>query len=154
LEDVVNVAAAEVRWLNGRLETAKASGEPPDLSGIDVQLVKDALDILGIGGWSLLKPDGPLWYRGYATDDDAALDAPVTAFLQRWDADRLVVGHTVQRDFRIGARLGGRIFLIDTGMLTPVYKGTGSALEIDGAAVRALYADGTRVELPAAAMGR
>jgi hypothetical protein len=154
LEDVLNVAAAEVRWLNARLEKAKADGAPPDVSGIDIQLVQEAVEILGIGGWSLLKPDGPLWYRGYATTDEAALEAPLAPFLQRWNADRIVVAHTVQRDYRIGTRLGGRIFLIDTGMLTPVYKGSGSALEIAGAAVHAIYADGTRVDLAAPARAR
>lgn len=150
LEDVVTVAAAEVRWLNGVLEKAKVDGGTPDLSGIDVALVKEAVDILGIGGWSLLAPEGPLWYRGYALAEDAALDAPLASFLQRWDADRLVVAHTVQRDARIRARLAGRLFLIDTGMLAPVYKGAASALEIDGAAVHALYTDGTRVTVTGA----
>jgi Calcineurin-like phosphoesterase len=147
LEDVLSVAAAEVRWLNSRLEQAKAAGAPPDLQGIDVELVALSADVLQIGGWSLLKADGPLWYRGYSADDDAALDGPATAFLQRWDVDRLVVGHTVQRDFRIRARVSGRVFLIDTGMLAPVYKGSASALEIDGASAHAIYADGTRVKL-------
>lgn len=147
LEDVVDVAAAEVRWLNGILDKAKAEGAAPDLAGIDVSLVKEAVDILGIGSWSLLAPEGPLWYRGYAMGEEVALEAALSAFLQRWDADRIVVAHTVQRDARIHARLSGRVFLIDTGMLAPVYKGTGSAIEFDGARVTAIYADGTRTPL-------
>lgn len=147
LEDVLGIAAAEVRWLNGRIERAKADGTTPDVSGIDIALVKEAAEILSIGSWSLLKADGPLWYRGYANADDASLTTLVPDFLARWNADRIVVGHTVTPDFRIRPRVAGRVFLIDTGMLAPVYKGRASALELIGAGIQAIYADGQRVDL-------
>ena len=147
LEDVVAVAAAEVRWTSARIADGKARGEAPDLGDIDIALVRDAAEFLGIDQWSLLASDGPLWYRGYATAEEATLDAPFTALLKFWNAERLVVGHTPAPPFRIRARLQGRLFLIDTGMLTPVYKGTGSALEFDTGRVTALYADGTRLPL-------
>lgn len=150
LEDLLAVAAAEVRWVNALAEAAKAKGEAPDLAGVDVALVKEAAAITGMAAWSLLDGDGPLWYRGYAMADDAALEAPFTALLARWNADRLVVGHTVNRDFRVRQRLGGRLFLIDTGMLTPVYKGTGAALAFEGAGVTVFYGDGRRDVLTAA----
>jgi hypothetical protein len=42
------------------------------------------------------------------------------------------VGHTVQRTARIRARVGGKLMLIDTGMLSSYYHGgKPSALEID-----------------------
>lgn len=147
LEDVLGIAAAEVRWLNGRIARAKADGAAPNLSGIDVELVKEAAAILEIGSWSLLKADGPLWYRGYANADEASLTTLVPDFLARWNADRIVVGHTVTPDFRIRPRVGGRVFLIDTGMLAPVYKGNASALELVGAGAQAIYADGQRIAL-------
>jgi hypothetical protein len=145
-EDILAVAAAEVRWTTAILAAAKERGETPNLEGIDVDLVREANDILQIGTWSLLAGDGPLWYRGYATAADEALQAPVTSLLERWKVRRIVVGHTVNRDFRIRARFGS-VFLIDTGMLAPVYKGMASALEINGAETTALYADGTRTPL-------
>jgi Calcineurin-like phosphoesterase len=145
-EDTLAVAAAEVRWTAAILSDAKAKGETPSLEGIDVGLVKEANDILQIASWSLLAGEGPLWYRGYATADDAVLQAPVAALLARWKASRLVVGHTPQRDGRIRARFGS-VFLIDTGMLAEVYKGSASALEIVGDRVSALYPDGTRTPL-------
>jgi len=148
-EDVLAVAAAEVRWTNGVLERAKLAGETPDLSGIDVDLVREAADVLQIGTWSLLAGDGPLWYRGYATADDAVLEPAVAGLLARWKVSRIVVGHTPQRDFRIRARFGS-VFLIDTGMLAEVYKGVPSALEIAGGQTTAAYADGTRTPLGAA----
>lgn len=147
LEDLLAVAAAEVRWLNGRVAAATAKGESPDLAGLDIALVKEAAAFTGLGGWSLLDGDGPLWYRGYATQDAATLEAPLMALLARWEADRIVVGHTVNRDFHIRSRLGGRIFLIDTGMLKTVYQGIGSALDFEGAAVQAIYGDGRRQDV-------
>lgn len=145
IEDTINVAAAEVRWVNALVARAKETGEAPDVRGVDPQLVQDVSALLGIAEWSLLKPEGPLWYRGYAMAEEATIDAPLTGLLERWDADRLVVGHTVNRDFHIHTRLAGRLFLIDTGMLAPVYKGSPSALELVDGVARALYADG-RVE--------
>ena len=147
LEDVLAVAAAEVRWTNGLVAAAKERGESPDLGDVDLALVREAADVLGIGEWSLLDGEGPLWYRGYALADEATLDVPFTGLLAHWSAQRLVLGHTVNRDFRIKTRLGGRLFLIDTGMLAPVYKGNASALELDGGRATALYADGTRTVL-------
>lgn len=149
LEDLLALAAAEVRWVNALAEAAKEKGEAPDLSGVDLALVKEAAAITGVGEWSLLDGDGPLWYRGYAMAEEATLDAPFTALLARWNADRLVVGHTVSRDFTVRQRLGGRLFLIDTGMLTAVYKGTGAALAFDGAGVTVFYGDGRRDVLTA-----
>ena len=112
--------------------------------------MREASEILQIGTWSLLAGDGPLWYRGYAKAEDEALQAPVTALAGRGGRSaRIVVGHTVNRDFRIRARFGS-VFLIDTGMLAPVYKGMASALEIGGPQTTALYADGTRTPLRAA----
>ena len=45
---------------------------------------------------------------------------------------------------RIRDRFDGRVFFIDTGMLSTVYeRGRASALEISGGRLRALYLDGS-----------
>jgi hypothetical protein len=62
--------------------------------------------------------------------------------LQRFDVARVVVGHSVTPDRRVAARFAGRVFLIDTGMLIPTYQGRGSALELVGPEVTAVYLDG------------
>jgi hypothetical protein len=62
--------------------------------------------------------------------------------LQRYQARRFVTGHTPQAGRSIHVRFGGRAVLIDTGMLTRVYKGRASALEISGDALTAYYEDG------------
>jgi hypothetical protein len=95
------------------------------------------------------RADGPLWSRKLAFEDEASLAEPVSETLRRLGADRIVVGHTTQEDHRIKARLGGRIFLIDTGA-GPAYGGHPSALEIDGTVIRAIYPDGIEVLVGAA----
>ena len=63
-----------------------------------------------------------------------------------------MVAHTPQQTGRIASRFGGRAFVIDTGMLKEVYNGRGSALEVKGAEVTAIYDDG-RVPLGGANTG-
>ena len=69
--------------------------------------------------------------------------APFAALLQKYGAKRFVTGHTPQQSRSITVRFGGRAVLIDTGMLTEVYKGgRPSALEIEGEKWTAIYEDG------------
>jgi hypothetical protein len=97
--------------------------------------------ILSINQWWLTAPEGPLWYRGYATLGDDA-QPQIDALLKRLGAARMVTGHTPQLPGAIRPRFGGRVFLIDTGMLSTYYKGgRPSALEIAGAQVTAIYTD-------------
>jgi hypothetical protein len=92
-----------------------------------------------IGSWSLVHPEGPLWFRGFATwpsDKGAML---VDQLQLRFGPVRFVVGHTVMSSGRITPRFSGRVFLIDTGMLASVYEGRASALEIAGGRYAAIY---------------
>ena len=66
---------------------------------------------------------------------------PFLPLLQRYGAVRFVTGHTPTPSHRITVRFGGRAILIDTGMLSS-YKGRASALQIEGDALTAIYADG------------
>jgi hypothetical protein len=75
LEDPLAVAAADVRQVNALAEAAKEKGEAPGLTGVDLALGKEAAAFTGLGGWSLLDGDGPLWSRGYAMAGEAALEA-------------------------------------------------------------------------------
>lgn len=142
LNEMLQVAASEIRAVNALLESAKERGEQPDLRGVDVGLVREGADMLAIGEWDVLAPQGPLWYRGYATAPDDELEAPVAALLARYRLQRVVVAHSPLQARRILPRLGGSVVLIDTGMLASVYKGRASALEIVGAQLTAIYDDG------------
>jgi hypothetical protein len=104
-------------------------------------LAKDLDGATGIGGWYLVHKDGPLWFRGAALWDEQEYAEKIAAILDPLKADRMVVGHTVMPDGMIKSRFGGRVLIIDTGMLSEVYEGgRPSALEIVGDAVTAIYA--------------
>jgi len=99
---------------------------------------------LGFQDWLMVRPDGPVWFRGYDQWDEQK-DAPqVDKILKAYKVNHIVVGHTVQKTGAIRVRFGGKIFLIDTGMLSSYYPGgKASALLIqsDGT-FTALYLDG------------
>lgn len=99
------------------------------------------IPVANIGTSSLFSPNGPLWFRGFAswTDEEAGRHLPV--LLDKLHASRFVTAHTPQPNGRITERLGGKLFLIDTGMLNGHFypNGRPSALEITGATTRTLY---------------
>lgn len=101
------------------------------------------------------KETGPLWYRGFATAPDPDGLPDVEAALRAVGGRTVVVGHSPVNGGRITTRFGGRVVLLDTGMLggRPYPNGRASALEIHGDAVTAIYADGreTLPSLPALA---
>jgi hypothetical protein len=149
LTELLEAAAGEIRAVNAVVAAAKEKGEAPDLGDFDIELVKQAADLISIGEWHLLNPGGPMWYRGYAASPEATLRDPVAALLAKNDVTRIVVAHTPSSERRILTRLGGIVVLIDSGMLTSAYKGRASALEIAGNQLTAIYTDG-RVPLETA----
>ncbi|MGA9811747.1 MAG: metallophosphoesterase [Terriglobales bacterium] len=91
------------------------------------------LDFLKYGEWLSVKPDGPLWFRGYDQWSDAEGTVQIDKVLDAYKVAHIVVGHTVQRSGRIRPRFGDKVFLIDTGMFSSYYPGgRASALEICG----------------------
>jgi hypothetical protein len=139
LTEAVEAAAAELMRISEALKESSAPGDH-----VTQELVEALQGLLQIGKSSLLDPEGPLWFRGFAQWPDE--DEPrVTALLTRLGVQRFVTGHTPSLPGRIRARFGGRIFLIDTGMLVSYFKtGRPSALELQGGRITALYSDGTR----------
>lgn len=57
--------------------------------------------------------NGPLWYRGWALDDDAKVCAAIDGVLKKIGVRRLVMGHTLNFE-HIVSRCGAKILLIDT----------------------------------------
>ena len=84
---------------------------------------------------------GPVWYRDFARWEDAEGLPLAQSLTERYGVTRFVVGHTIPATRLITSRFGGRVFLIDTGMLTGHYSGRASALEIDDDRVTAVYLD-------------
>jgi hypothetical protein len=93
--------------------------------------------------WFVHSPGGPLWFRGAARWDESADAERMAALLAGVGAERVVSGHTVQREGQIETRFGGSVFLIDTGMLETHYDGRPSALVIEDGSFTAIYTDGT-----------
>jgi hypothetical protein len=85
---------------------------------------------------------GPLWYRGLAMEDEAALLPSVDKVLRLMGATAIVVGHTTRKDGKVYPRFGGRVVMIDVGMV-PDLGGHLAALEMasDGS-MTAIYPSG------------
>jgi hypothetical protein len=135
--EVVAAADAELRSIAPQLKQGQAS---PD----ETQAAQVLAPILQIDSSSLVSPNGPLWFRGFATwtDDEGA--PLMAAVLKKYKAKRFVTAHTpLAPAYRIQRRFGGALFLIDTGMLDGKYfpGGRGSALEIIDDVITAIYED-------------
>jgi hypothetical protein len=104
-------------------------------------------DFTKLHGGLATDEDGPLWYRGLASGDEAALAPTVDELLKKFDVDRIVVGHTYAQA-AITPRFGGKVVMIDIG-LSRVYDNVGKVgcLEIDGDRAIALHR-GQKLELP------
>ncbi len=89
---------------------------------------------------TLAAEDGPIWYRGFAMQDDEATCARLDDALAAAGAERMVVGHTKQAD-GITFACDRRVVRIDVG-LARIYQGPIQALEIVGDDMRVLT--GTR----------
>jgi len=86
---------------------------------------------------------GPLWYRGLALQKDEELTPVLPTTLEQVKARAIVIGHSTVLPGRIVSRLGGRVILIDTGMVDGEFYpgGVSSALEWHGNTVTAIYLD-------------
>jgi hypothetical protein len=90
-------------------------------------------------------PEGPLWYRGLATEDEAVLAAHVDSVLAKFGVAHVVIGHTVTPG-TILPRFGGKVIMIDAG-LSAAYGGQVAALVIEEGTAFALHR-GARLSLP------
>jgi hypothetical protein len=142
LQEILQVASSEIGLANARIAAAKAEGTEPDRGKLNIPLLMEAQEIMKIDSWLSINPEGALWYRGLSTEMDDPMGGPFAALLAKYGAKRFVTGHTPQQSRSITVRFGGRAILIDTGMLTSVYKGRASALEIVGDKLTAYYPDG------------
>ena len=112
----------------------------------DAALVERAKQVAAFDAAPLYSPQGPAWYRGYAlcrgiTELDAA-----NAALAHLGVKRIAIGHTASPTLKPTLRLGGRVLLMDTGMLKSVYGGRGHAIVIEHGKLSAIDEDGAAVE--------
>ena len=146
LEEISAAAEAEL----GRRESEGTGGT----LGNEDDGVAVLKDFLAYGSWLSNNPEGPLWFRGFAqwSEEEGAENLP--NLLGAYHVKHFVVGHTPQLPGRIGMRFEGKIFLIDTGMLSSYYRGGGaSALEIQDGGFTAIYLN-SREELEEGGRGQ
>jgi hypothetical protein len=89
--------------------------------------------------------DGPLWYRGLASEDEAIEATHVDRVLSAFDVDHIVIGHTPGMG-TIVPRFGSKVIIIDTG-LSNYYGGHLASLLVEGEELFTLQA-GEQVPLP------
>jgi hypothetical protein len=135
--DLVEIITAADEKLAHMLEAMEKTGRRPDAAGREMARALDWL--IQYQSWQLLTRDGLLWFRGLAQwpEDEHAED--VARILEAQGVDHIVVGHSVQLEGEARARFNGAVFLTDTGMLSEVYGGRPSALEIKDGTFTAVY---------------
>lgn len=84
----------------------------------------------------LLSEEGPNWYRGSALCNEASETDVLAPLMRQYGVARVVIGHTPTRNLRAVTRFDGRVIKLDTGMNRAVYRGRGTALLLEGGAVR------------------
>lgn len=89
--------------------------------------------------------NGPLWYRGLATEDEQAFAPVLDQILDRYDANRIVVGHTPTGGV-VWPRFDARVIVNDTG-IAAYYGGNNAFLILEGNSAVAGYAQ-ERIEIP------
>lgn len=136
LPDTLRAIGRELTRISAALEARTPVGDH-----VTREFVEELQAAAQIGKSSLLREEGPMWFRGFATWPETEA-GKVTAILEHFKAQRFVTGHTPVVK-RITPRFENRVFLIDTGMLSTHYEGgRASALELSGETATAIYVDG------------
>ena len=129
--------------VQGELLDESTAETPPD-----VEFHSKLVRFLEFNNWLCMHDEGPLWFRGYDTWSEEEGEPRIQKLLAAYDAAHIVVAHTVQNPTRIRSRFGGKVFLIDTGMLSTYWPGgRASALDIRTGKFTAQYLDGQEVLL-------
>jgi hypothetical protein len=142
--EILDAARVEIALHSVRQQRGSGPSAGSGATTVPIRVPPGPLESFqALSTWWLVDPDGPLWFRGFATWTPEEGAAALPKLPAQWSALRFVVGHTVVKDGRIATRFGGRVFLIDTGM-SSVYRSTGgrpSALEIDEGRFTAITLD-------------
>ena len=150
-EEMFAAVALELRtWMERLSPDPRQRRRRWTLTRAERALIEVLADLQTINSWSIVAPDGPLWFRGLALRPEPEVDGFIGGLLRRFGVARVVVGHSVTPSRRIVSRAGERVFLIDTGMLEDTYRGRPSALELLDGRISAIY-PGERIRLDAPA---
>ena len=151
-EEMFAAVALELRtWIERLSPDQRQRRRRRTVTRAERALIDVLADLQTINSWSIVDPDGPVWFRGLALRPEPEIEGFIGGLLRRFGVARVVVGHSVTPSRRIIARAGGRVLLIDTGMLEGVYRGRPSALELVDGRISAIYPD-ERVRLDASVL--
>lgn len=151
---IAAVRINKVLFIHGGVSDAVAN---LGCGGVNAQVQRDLAAASGpaaaVGSMLSSAEDGPLWYRGMANEPEETFGPTLDGILRRMDVRQVVIGHTPIASGRITSRFGGRVVLIDTGMLgrESYPRGVASALELRGEALTAIYENGQRSLISGAA---
>ncbi|MEM8981572.1 MAG: metallophosphoesterase [Pseudomonadota bacterium] len=131
-------------FVHAGLTPAFASGS---ISDLNTRVRTELADPASLTADSIVNaPDGPLWSRAAATgEEDAANEAVIDQVLAKYDAKRMIIGHTP----RVGTvlpRFNSKVINVDVGM-SKHYGGAVAALEIVGDQLT-LVQNGQRFAIP------
>lgn len=91
---------------------------------------EELTDPAKLQGGLAMAEDGPLWYRGLASESADQIGSHVDLILKTYGVKRVVIGHTPTKAPIVG-RLGGRVVDVDTG-LSKTYGGPKDCLILEG----------------------
>ena len=77
LDDVLELAHAQIAAANQVTAKAKATGDARLLSQLDIDFLQDADAVLAVDTWLGLAGEGAMWWRGLAAGPDDATGGPV-----------------------------------------------------------------------------
>jgi hypothetical protein len=150
------------KWIRGHNTAIRINGTlfmhgglSPKYAGLSLRQINETvraeLDDLGkLPSGLTTDEEGPLWYRGLAQEDEAALAAHVESVLKFHQARRIVIGHTPTPG-AILPRFDGRVILIDVG-LSKAYGARRACLVLEQDRPYALHR-GKRLPLPESGSG-
>ena len=116
-----------------------------DVAKLNQAIQRELNDFSRLKEGVAIDPEGPLWYRGLAQNDEPAEEPHLQAVLKNYGVSRVVIGHTPTAG-AILPRFGGRVVMIDVGM-SAAYGGRLACLLIEGGKAYAIHR-GKKLELP------
>jgi hypothetical protein len=141
------IVVNDVAFLHGGISPAVA---PLGCRGVNDAVEKEVRGVRDTGAATLGSDEaGPLWYRGLATEPEESFAPTLEHVLVQFGVRAFVIGHTPEPG-RVVARFGGRVIVVDSGMLGGRFYpgGAAVALELSGATMTAIHGDGRREILP------
>lgn len=129
-------------FMHGGISPKFVAVPMPDLN----KLIRgELLDFTKLQGGVAMDQDGPLWYRGMATEPEATLAGFVDSALSAFGVQHFVLGHTPTAG-AVTPRFGGKVILIDVG-LSKGYNNSPACLLIEGGKPFAIHR-GKKLEIP------